>query len=263
MTRLRALLWDVDGTIAETERDGHRVAFNLAFDAWGLPWHWDETRYGELLRVTGGRERILHDMSTRADAPASPADRDELARALHANKNAIYGKLVRDGGMPLRDGVLELMRQCRARDLRMGIATTTSRANVEVLLHAALGEHWDDWFAAIVCGEDVARKKPDPEVYLRALESLGTAPDAAAAIEDSPNGVDAARAAGIPVIVTRSAYFVDAKFEGALAVGPGFDSRRYWQPPTRATNAGDDPVRLADIENWHARSATITRPICT
>ena len=103
MSALRALLWDVDGTLAETERDGHRVAFNLAFEALGLPWRWDVARYGALLRVTGGRERLMHDMSTRTDAPPTPGERDALARALHARKNAIFGELVRGGGLPLRE----------------------------------------------------------------------------------------------------------------------------------------------------------------
>ena len=108
MTPLQALLWDVDGTLAESERDGHRVAFNLAFEACGVPWRWDEARYGELLRITGGRERLLHDMQTQSDAPTMAAERAALAAAIHQRKNQFYAELVRGGGIPLREGVVEL-----------------------------------------------------------------------------------------------------------------------------------------------------------
>jgi phosphoglycolate phosphatase-like HAD superfamily hydrolase len=131
---LKAVLWDVDGTLAETERDGHRVAFNRAFESLGLAWRWDVDRYGELLAVTGGRERILHDMASRPDAPASEAAREQLARRLHARKTEIYAGIAGHGQLPLRPGVRELMEACLAQGVRMGIATTTSRPNVEALL---------------------------------------------------------------------------------------------------------------------------------
>ncbi|MCU0977226.1 MAG: HAD-IA family hydrolase [Steroidobacteraceae bacterium] len=251
MAGIRALLWDVDGTLAETERDGHRVAFNLAFAARGLPWRWDEARYGALLSVTGGRERLIHDMSRRDDAPRSAGEREALARELHAAKNAIYAELLRERGIPLREGVLELMRECRERGVAMGIATTTSRANVDALLGAHFGGRWTDWFAAVVCGEDVARKKPDPEAYRRALRALGVEPGRAVAVEDSPAGVAAARAAGVPVIVTRSVYFAQSALEGAAAVGPGLGGLRGWQPsPAARSAAGDARVGLDDIAQW-------------
>lgn len=254
---LKALLWDVDGTLAETERDGHRVAFNLAFEAWGLSWHWDESHYGRLLRITGGRERVLHDMNARADAPEHPADREALAKGIHVRKNEIYAELVRDGRIPLREGVLDLMLQCRERRLAMGIATTTSRSNVDALLRVHLGQDWAGWFSVIVCGEDVERKKPDPEVYVRSLKDLGIGSREVLAVEDSPNGVAAARAAGIPAIVTRSVYFADAAFEDALAVGPGLHQRRDWQPAVQMPAANDEPVGLDDIARWHARADTV------
>lgn len=254
MGTLKAVLWDVDGTLAETERDGHRIAFNRAFEAWGLSWHWDEAHYGRLLTVTGGRERILQDMTTRTDAPERPADRAALAGALHAKKNELYAEMVRAGGIPLREGVREFMTHCRARGVSMGIATTTSRSNVDALLRAHLGDAWASWFPAVVCGEDVARKKPDPEVYVQALQALGVAADVALAIEDSPNGVVAARAAGIPVIVTRSVYFADADVGGALAVGPGLNHRRGWQPDPLLPAANDECLLLDDIENWCSRA---------
>jgi HAD superfamily hydrolase (TIGR01509 family) len=251
---MRALLWDVDGTIAETERDGHRVAFNLAFAEWNLPWRWDEARYGELLQVAGGRERLLHDMASRADAPERPEDRAVLARGIHARKNAIYAELVSGGRVPLRGGVRELMEECRAERLTMGIATTTSRANVDALLSGHLGPRWTEWFDAIVCGEDVERKKPDPAVFHVALQQLGIGSSEAVAIEDSPAGVAAARAAGVPVLVTRSSYFADAVIDGACAVGPGLERRRDWVPPSGSGEPEDGRVDLDDIRAWCQRT---------
>lgn len=255
---LRALLWDVDGTIAETERDGHRVAFNRAFEDLDLPWRWDVPRYGALLRITGGRERLLHDMADRSDAPRAPGEREALARALHARKNACYAELVRGARLPLRAGVAALMDDCARQGVPMAIATTTSRANVEALLGLHLGARWQQRFAAVVCGEDVRRKKPDPEVYLRALRALDVHAHAAVAIEDSPAGVAAACAAGLSVVVTRSAYFGDAAFPGALAIGPGLHTRGGWSPALRASAGGGDGcrVRLADLQAWCARGVT-------
>ena len=249
----RAILWDVDGTLAETERDGHRVAFNLAFEACGVPWRWDEAHYGRLLEVTGGRERLLHDMAGRDDAPAGIDRQEALARAVHARKNTIYAGLARGGGIPLRGGVLELMQQCRDGGRPMGITTTTSRANVAALLAGPLGAHWEEWFAVIVCGEDVSRKKPDPEVYDRALAALRIAGTDALAIEDSPAGVAAAHAAGLPVIVTRSRYFADAPIEGARAVGPGLHTRDGWRPALPGPGRPGATVGLDDIDAWCGR----------
>ena len=256
MGRLKAVLWDVDGTIAESERDGHRVAFNRGIEACGLPWRWDEARYGELLRITGGRERLMFDMNQRADAPAF-AERDAVARAIHAKKNAFYAEIVNSGGIPLREGVLALMQECRKRGVLMGIATTTSRSNVEALLRVHLGERWAEWFAVSVCGEDVQRKKPDPEVYVKALRALGIGPLDAVAIEDAPGGLAAARAADIPVVVTRSAYFAQAAIEGAVAVGPGLHDRRAWRPALRGVAGEARGVGLDDIEAWCAQMDSV------
>jgi HAD superfamily hydrolase (TIGR01509 family) len=260
MSAIQALLWDVDGTIAETERDGHRVAFNLAFEACGLPWRWDVERYGELLRVTGGRERLLHDMATRGDAPVLVQERKALAERIHQRKNALYAELVAAGDTPLRPGVVELMQACRDQGVRMGIATTTSRSNVEALLGKHLGAAWASWFGVIVCGEDVRHKKPDPEVYDLALSRLGIDALQALAIEDSPGGVAAARAAHVPVVVTRSAYFQDDTVEGAIAIGPGLDRRQGWTPPvdpSAGTHRG--LIGLDDLVRWHQRMEHVSR----
>ena len=252
-----AVLWDVDGVLAETERDGHRVAFNLAFEARGLPWRWDESRYGELLRISGGRERLLADMAVRAEAPAIARDRDALARDLHASKNAFYAQRVAKGSIALRDGVLELLQECLARGVRMGIASTTSRANVEALLRHHLGAAWQGLFAAVVCGEDVQRKKPDPQVYLQALRRLGDEPSRVVAIEDAPDGVAAARTAGLPVLVMRSAFFGTDAIAGAIAIGPGLHDRRGWRPPLQRTHL-PRRVGLDDIDAWVGQRAAVS-----
>ncbi len=253
---IKALLWDVDGTLAETERDGHRVAFNRAFELLGLPWHWDQAYYGELLAVTGGRERLLFDMDRREDAPPGLPDREALAGRLHRTKNDVYGDLVEQGAIGLRDGVRELMEECRRSAVPMAIATTTSRANVEALLRSQIGRSWREWFGAVVCGEDVIRKKPDPEVYLQALQALEVGPGDSVAIEDSPPGVAAARAAGIPVVVTRSTYFNDVQFRGAIATGPGLHQTGGWQPELPLELRASSPVGLAHIATWHDGRAT-------
>ncbi len=215
---LAALVWDVDGTVAETERDGHRVAFNAAFAQLGLPWRWDPARYGELLQVTGGRERLLHDLATRDDAPPAGAEREALARELHARKNAAYADIVAQGGIAARPGVQRLMAECREAGVALAVATTTSRSNVEALFASLFGPDWPAGFAAVVCAEDAPAKKPDPQAYRLVLRRLGLAPAQAFAIEDSPAGLRAARAAGIACGVTRSAYFAAAAFEGAAWV---------------------------------------------
>lgn len=216
MDRLRALLWDVDGTLAETERDGHLAAFNQAFEDLGLPWRWDEARYAGLLRVTGGRERLLHDMADRDGAPAGPAEsarREALARELHRIKNLRYAERVDAGLVTPRPGVLRLIAEAREAGARQAIVTTTSRANVDALLGRMLGPGWRDTFAACVCGEDVERKKPDPQAHRLALQQLGLRADQALALEDSEVGLQAANAAGLAdaaglaVLLTPSVFF--------------------------------------------------------
>lgn len=215
---LRLVMWDVDGTVAETEEAGHRRAFNLAFEAAGLPWHWDAVRYGELLQVTGGRERLLRDMRDRPDAPSHHSQRDALARRLHDAKNARYAAIVREGGVPPRPGVLRLMDELAGAGIAQAIVTTTSRANVDALFPTLLGERWLERFATVVCAEDAPLKKPHPQAYTLALQRTGVDPARALAIEDSPNGLEAARAAGLACLVTRSLFFCDAHFDGAALV---------------------------------------------
>jgi HAD superfamily hydrolase (TIGR01509 family) len=242
----KALLWDVDGTLAETERDGHRVAFNRAFDALGIPWRWSEQHYGALLHVSGGRERLMHDLQVRNFAPAQ--DVESLVDRLHRLKNEFYADIVATGEVALRDGVRELLADCEAAGIPMGIATTTSRSNVEALLDAQLGADWESKFAAVVCAREAPRKKPDPQVYLLALRILELAAHEVVAIEDAPAGVAAAQAAGVPVLVTHSHYFAAVETRGALAAGPSLGRRDGWHPPadSRAPRIG-----LRQIARWY------------
>jgi HAD superfamily hydrolase (TIGR01509 family) len=221
---LRALIWDVDGTVAETEADGHRVAFNRAFESLGLPWRWDVPLYGQLLHVTGGRERLLAFMAGCRDAPAPGSERDLLVAELHRRKNRCYADLVAAGALRERPGVRRLMQACREEGVALALATTTSASNVEALFASLFGSPWRKGFAAVVCAEDAPLKKPHPQAYVLALERLGVRADEAFALEDSPNGLQAAVAAGVRCGITRSVYFVDAPFAHARFVCDDLDA---------------------------------------
>lgn len=207
--RPEALIFDVDGTLAETE-ELHRRAFNETFAAAGLAWHWSRDDYGRLLRTTGGKERIARHMAEIAEPDGS---RD--IHALHRAKTDRYTRLMAAGGAELRDGVAALIAEARAAGLRLAIATTTSRPNVEALCRATFGRSAEAVFDALACGDEVAAKKPAPDVYRLALDRLGLPPSACVAFEDSANGLRSARAAGLACIVTPSAYTRDEDFAGA------------------------------------------------
>jgi HAD superfamily hydrolase (TIGR01509 family) len=248
---IKSILWDVDGTLAETERDGHLKAFNQAFEALGLSWRWSEQRYGELLAVAGGRERVLHDMQCRGGAPGDPQQRQALADRVHRLKNELYACIVAGGDLPLREGVRELLDDCETAHLQLGIVTTTSRSNVEVLLKTHLGKDWESKFAAVVCAREAPKKKPHPQAYLLALDALKLRPHEAVALEDAQAGIAAAQAAGVPVIVTRSHYFAATDSQGALAVGPSLGRTDGWRP---AAARGTTRIGLDQIIQWYACS---------
>ena len=212
--RAAALIFDVDGTLAETE-ELHRQAFNHAFVRHGLDWHWDRAVYKDLLRVTGGKERIRAYHGRRENAsPLSDADIAEL----HRVKTAHYAELIETGCCPLRPGVTDLLTTAKARGQRLAIATTTSHGNIDALLSQALGMRWAGDFDAIVAGDDVRDKKPAPDVYLEVLARLKLEASGCVAIEDSANGLIAASRVNIPVLITRSMFFRDDDFSVARVV---------------------------------------------
>jgi len=195
-----ALLWDVDGTLAETELQGHRRAFNRAFAEAGLPWHWDRELYQRLLRISGGRERLHHYLRNVTGVPPSTAE----VEALQSSKQRHYTALVAAGELELRPGVRRLIEAAAAAGLRQAVVTTSGRPAVQALLDRQLPGH-RQLLSLWVCGEDVGCKKPDPQAYQLALAQLQLPSNRVLAIEDSANGVAAASRAGVAVLVTRSA----------------------------------------------------------
>ena len=213
MNGLKALIFDVDGTLAETE-EGHRDAFNRAFAERGLPYRWDQTAYRALLETTGGRQRLERFFAEDGMAPDEAAS---LAAELHLLKNRHYASIVAEGGIGLRPGIAETLDRAQALGIRLAIATTTGRANLDALF-AGIGNGLAARFELTVTGNDVARLKPDPEAYLLALRRLGLSPDEALAVEDSLNGLCAAEAAGLKTLVTPSLYTAHQDFAGAFRV---------------------------------------------
>jgi HAD superfamily hydrolase (TIGR01509 family) len=218
MTSLpQALIFDVDGTLADTE-EAHRLSFNIAFDHFGLGWHWDVDLYRRLLEVTGGKERVAFWINSLAAPPAQEAAWLAAIPQWHAVKTRAYTDLVARGQVPLRAGVADLLIAAHDAGVRLGIATTTTRANIDALLETNLGTRGLGLFDAIACGDVVSEKKPAPDVYLLVLQMLGVSADEAIAFEDSPQGLQAAVGAGLWTVVTSTHWTEGSDFSGAARV---------------------------------------------
>lgn len=206
MKTLKALLFDVDGTLADTERDGHRIAFNRAFTEAGLDWHWSEEIYGVLLKISGGKERMRHYLRHHRQGDERSERELALIPDLHAAKNRFYWDMLRKGEIRLRPGVERLLREAHAAGLQLAIATTTTGENVTTLLEHTLGPEASGWFSLIATADEVEDKKPSPAVYHYVLEHLGLDSNECLAFEDSENGLAAARGAGLSSIITVNDY---------------------------------------------------------
>lgn len=215
MQGLRALIFDLDGTLADTE-EVHRTAFNATFKAFGLSWTWDPDLYRRLVEVSGGRERLRHFIET-ADPPGGTAMLPRIAE-LHDRKTQLYAKMVDDRQVRLRPGVERLIEEARSRGLKIALVATTSPENVDSLIIANLDFQGLEMFDVIVRAGDATAKKPAPDVYLLALQRLDLPARCCIAFEDSANGLKAAMAAGLRTIVTPSVYSQGQDFTGAFAV---------------------------------------------
>jgi HAD superfamily hydrolase (TIGR01509 family) len=217
-TQLKAFLFDVDGTLSDTERDGHRVAFNQAFEEYGLPWNWSVDTYGELLAVTGGKERMKFFSEKYLSADEIPENLETLIPELHKAKTRHYTELLASGAIPLRPGVERLINEARERGFRMAIATTTTPENVTALLTHTLGKESIDWFEVIAAGDIVPAKKPAPDIYTFAMQEMQLTPEECIAFEDSENGIRSSSSADLKTIITINDYTRDHDFTGAAIV---------------------------------------------
>jgi beta-phosphoglucomutase-like phosphatase (HAD superfamily) len=209
---LGALIFDVDGTLADTE-ELHRQAFNAAFAQHDLPWHWAPSVYAGLLQITGGKERLAHFIQLTTWATA--AHLADLIPVIHATKTKIYTEMVASGRAPLREAVEDLIKEARSAGIRLAIASTTTPGNIRALIAGTLGTTALDWFDLIAAGDDVAHKKPAPEIYLFALERLRLPAASCLAFEDSANGLAAAKGAGLCTVATPTYWTANDDFGAA------------------------------------------------
>ncbi|MGJ3246430.1 MAG: HAD family hydrolase [Elainellaceae cyanobacterium] len=221
MPQLHALIFDVDGTIAETEQNGHRVAFNRAFAQAGLDWHWSSELYSQLLSVSGGKERIRFYISQycpNSEELKSAVDLTDFIATLHTVKTDYFKQLLQDGQIPPRPGIVRLIQEARAMGIRLAIATTSAPENAIALLTTVLAPDSPGWFEVIAAGDIVPRKKPAPDIYHYVVQSMALNPADCLVIEDSQHGLEAATQAGLNTVVTVNRYTRDQQFPDALLV---------------------------------------------
>ena len=250
---VRALIFDVDGTLADTE-ETHRQAFNYAFLAFDLDWEWSKPLYRELLETSGGKERIVRFIETLPVPPAARRRLAALAPAIHREKTRLYAELVADGRCTLRPGVERLLGEASMCGIRLAIASTTSPQNVDALLTRHLGRAGLRMFDAIACADHVQRKKPAPDIYHLALAMLGLPAIGCIAFEDSPNGLRAAKRAGLFTIVTPSSWTAGERFRGADLELPYLGDETHALPAAIARRLGAPRLDVATLCRLHAAS---------
>jgi HAD superfamily hydrolase (TIGR01509 family) len=248
---LEALIFDLDGTMVDTE-ELHRQAFLGAFHEFDLRWDWGPHTYMDLLQVSGGKERIAAYIESRDEPEREKTRLKQLAPAIHAAKTRIYGEIIARGSVPLRPGVMRLIREARAAGMRLAVVATTNTANVITLLAAALGAEAFGWIEALVGGDQIARRKPDPETYERALAALAVPGRSCVAFEDSANGLRAAQAAGLYTVVTPARWTMAQEFAGADLLLPGLGDPGEAEDPVIERLTGAPYLSLARIEALHA-----------
>ena len=235
---MKAIIFDCDGVLVDTERDGHRVAFNRAFKALGIDADWDVPTYGKLLLIAGGKERMRSYFDERGWPAGRSETHDELIAALHKTKTGIFMDIIASGQLPLRPGIARIVDEAIAAGVRLGVCTTSAFEAIDGVLNL-FGPERKARFEFVHAGDVVKKKKPDPEIYELAKKSLGLPVSECIVIEDSRNGLMAATGAGLPCLITTSTYTIDEEFGEAAAVVPELGDR----PNVRITL--EDLARLA------------------